>query len=115
MKPISIRVAVRNQGHVPSFKNKKRVARNRSTGKSFLMTRKDIKQWMTRCIQSFVSQFTCLSVIGDEGTPTAPPPRCLIVSSLPLDDSVQWIPEIVIKTKQVHKGQEGAEIIIEPL
>jgi hypothetical protein len=65
---MKIVLSVKNQGHVPSFKNCKRVVQNR------LITRPDVKKWMDQCIQSFESQLFCATQIGAGETPTAPSP-----------------------------------------
>ena len=36
-------------------------------------------------------------------------------SSVPFDDSVDWIPEISVSVERVEKGQEGATVVIERL
>jgi len=100
---------VKNQGHVPSFKNKKRIMRNH------LVTEPKTKRWMQGCIDSFESQLFIASRITGGETLTVPPPRSLIVSSLPLDDSRQWIPAIHIYCLPCKKGEEGATIIIEEI
>ena len=38
-----------------------------------------------------------------------------IASCVPLDDSIQWVPEISVKAVSVAKGEEGADILIEKL
>ena len=107
---MKITLAVRNQGHVPSFKNKKR-----SNKSGNVYTEPKTKRWMDACIQSFESQLFCISRINDSATSTVPHLRSLIVSSLPLDDSRQWIPELHVYCEEVDKGEEGAVIIIEKL
>lgn len=112
---MKIELAVRNIGPAPSFKNTKSIGRNRKTKRPFIMTNPKKKKWMEACIQSFESQLFCVIQIGDGGTLTAPPPRSLIASSLPLDDSRQWIPELHVLSEDCDKGNEGATIIIEKL
>ena len=106
---MKIVLAVKNQDHVPSFKNCKRVVQNR------LITRPDVKRWMDQCIRSFESQLFCATRITGGVTPTAPSPHYLIASSLPLDDSRQWMPEQHLYCEEVKPGEEGATIIIEKL
>jgi len=106
---MKIVLAVKNQGHVPSFKNCKRVVRNR------LITRPDVKKWMERCIQSFESQLFCESQTTELVTLTGPQAPYSIASCIPLDDSRQWIPELHVLCQEVNKGEEGATIIIEQL
>lgn len=112
---MKILLAVRNQGHVPSFKNAKRVMFNRQTQKPFLGTRKDVKEWMERCIQSFESQLFLATQTGGPGILTGQHQRSLIASSLPLDDSREWIAELVVISKDAPKGSEGATVIIEQI
>jgi len=106
---MKIILAVRNQGHVPSFKNNKMLVRGR------LITDPKKQKWMQRCIQSFESQLFLLTRTTAAGTLTDNSLRSLIASSLPLDDSHQWIPEIKIEAVQLEMGHEGAVIIIEPI
>jgi hypothetical protein len=101
-------------GHVPSFKNKKRVARKRN-GPLFLMTEPKTKKWMDACIQSFVLQFTSVSQITEGVMLTGPYQVFWTALSLPLDDSLQWVPEQHVYCEEVEKGKEGATIIIEEL
>ena len=112
---MKIALAVKNQGHVPSFKTAKQAAIHRDTGKPFVRTPDKVKAWMLRCIQSFESQlFFDTQTTGPE-TPTAPNQPSWIVSLLPHDDSWQWIPEQHIYCEKVEKGKEGAIIIIEKI
>lgn len=107
---MKIVLSVKQQGHVPSFKNKKRV-----TKKFGLITHPKIKRWMEQCIQSFESQLFIESRTIAGVILTGPPPLSLIASSLPLDDSRQWIPELHIYCEEVKPGEEGATIIIEKI
>lgn len=109
-KHMKIELAVKNHGHVPSFKNKKRIARIKN--KPALITRPDIRKWMDDVIHDFVSQLFCASQIGGGETSTVALPPSLIVSSLPLDDSREWISELLITDADVNPGEEGAHIII---
>lgn len=110
---MKIVLSVKNQGPVPTFKNKKRIALNQKSGKSFLITESKTKKWMTKCIHNFESQLFCITQIGGGGTPTVPLQRSLIASSLPLDDSWTWIPQLIVSAELVEKGLEGATITIE--
>ena len=107
---MKITLAVRQQGHVPSFENKKRVTRQGG-----LITDPKTKAWMERCILGFESQLFCGSATIGGGMPTGLQQRFLIASSLPLDDSRQFIPELHVYCEEVAKGEEGAIIIIEKL
>lgn len=112
---MKIELQVRNIGPVPSFKNTKSIGRNRKTKRPFIMTDPKKKKWMGLCTESFELQLFCATQISGAGTLTAPPPHSLIVSSLPLDDSRQWIPELMVSSEDCPKGDEGATIIIEPV
>jgi len=112
---MKIELAVKNQGHVPSFKTQKKAAIHKETGMPFVVSKKETKQWMKRCIQNFESQLLLLTLTTGDATLTAPCPPSSIASSLPQDDSRQWLPEIVVRCIEVEPGYEGATIIIEPI
>ena len=112
---MKIVLSVKQQGHVPSFKTQKRAAINRQTGQAMIVTGRKEKEWMQRCIQSFESQLFCACQTIGPVTPTAPPLHCSIASSLPLDDSRQWLPELHVYVQEVRKDEEGATIIIEEI
>jgi len=105
---LTIRLNVKGLGHVPSFKNSKIW-----TGKK-LITKPERQEWMRRCTQSFESQLRSLSQTSEAGMETAHLAPYSIASSLPLDDSVHWIPELRVVVVFVEPGEEGAEIVIEP-
>lgn len=110
---MKIELAVRNRGPVPSFKNKKRIARLK--GKPALITKPEVREWMDEVIRDFESQlFSATQIAGGE-TLMAPPPPSLIVSSLPLDDSRDWISELLIVDADVAPGDEGAHITIQEI
>lgn len=104
---------VKHLGHVPSFKNKKRI--RVAKGKPISFTEAKTRRWMDRVIQSFESQLFCATQTIGDVTLTVPCPHSLIVSSLPLDDSRQWIAELHVSALDVDRTEEGATIIIEPL
>lgn len=106
---MKIELAIRNQGHVPSFKNNKMIARGR------LITAPQKQKWMNRCIQSFESQLFCGSATIEGGMLTGQQLQSLIALFMPQDDSRQWIPELHILSEDVDKGSEGAIVIIEPI
>jgi len=110
---MKIALVVRNVGHVPSFKNNKRAILD--NGRMRTLTEPKTKKWMEQVTDAFASQLFSLTQTNDAVIPMAPCPPSLIVSSLPLDDSRQWLPEITIKCVEVEKGDEGATIIIEPI
>lgn len=94
---------------MPSFKNRKMLTRGR------LITSPKNQKWMEECIQSFVSQFDFYFPIIDDVMQMGPSRQFLIASSLPLDDSRQWIPELHVICEEIEKGSEGAVITIEAL
>jgi hypothetical protein len=106
---------VRGMQHIPSYKNTKRGA-HKGNGQTFVMTRKDTKQWMNRLIESFVSQLICATQrTGTDPTRTEVSQRSWIASFVPLDDSRKWIKEIRVTTEEVEEGEEGAIVTIAPL
>ena len=111
--PKSLVLVVKELGHVPSFKNTKAIAFNRRTRKRFIRTDPKKKDWMERCIRNFEFQLSSAFPTGGAGTVMEPPARSSIASSLPLDDSLAWIPELHVVCERVAPGEEGAAIIIE--
>lgn len=111
MKPTSpiIKLVVTGIGHVPSFKNNKMLTRGR------LITDPKKQKWMEKAAASIASQLNSLCPTAEPGTPTELSVRCWIVSSLPLDDSLEWIGVPCGSWQRVKKGAEGAELTIEPL
>lgn len=105
----SIRLSVEGLGHVPSMKNSKLW-----TGKK-LVTKPASQKWMERAIQSLRFQLLCACPTGGVVMLMVPSLQSWIVSSLPLDDSVDWIPEISVRVEVVPPGKEGAEVVIEPI
>ena len=91
---------------IPSLKNSKRVVNNH------LITEPRVKKWMTKAIRDIELQLLCAYRTPADATPTTPSLRSWIVSSMPLDDSISWIPELSIKVQWVEKGLEGAIIEI---
>lgn len=110
---MKIALSVKHQGPVPAFKNSKALVV--INGKPRMFTKKEYKQWMKRCIRSFESQLFCVTQIGGGGTPTVPLLHSSIASSLPHDDSWDWIPQLSVYAELCPKGEEGAAIIIEQL
>lgn len=106
---MKIELAVRHKGPVPSLKNHKRVIRG------MLITEPKVKRWMEEVISDFESQLFCATRTTAGAILTTPHPHSSIVSSLPLDDSRQWISELLIVSADVDKGQDGATITIEEI
>lgn len=107
--PRCVRIVIAGISHVPSFKNSKMIARGR------LITLPARQKWMEQAIRVIESQLRSGSAISEGAISTGPCPLSWIASSLPADDSWQWIPEIRVQVQRVTKGQEGAEILIERL
>lgn len=105
----TIRLNVNGLGHVPSMKNSKMW-----TGRK-LITKPERQEWMQKCTQSIALQLLSESQTGGVAMLMVQPLRSLIASSLPLDDSIHWIPELRVSVVFVEPGEEGAEIVIEPL
>jgi hypothetical protein len=103
---IQIRVYTLN---IPSFKNSKMLTQRR------LITKPENQRKMLAIIQSIKSQLLCFFQTHVGETLMVQPLRSWIVSSLPLDDSRQWVPELCVKGVDCDKGEEGCEIVIEPL
>lgn len=106
---------VEGQGHVPSFKNKKRAILNRASGKMRTLTDPETQRWMRKCEDSFVSQLHSWYRTNVIETQTEPCQPCLIASFMPSDDSVNHIREINVMVRDVVKGEEGAILMIECL
>ena len=96
-----IALTVTGMGHVPSFKN----------GKQLFVTSKKNREWMKRCIASFVFQSLSKCQTCADGTVTADSLQSLI-ASLPPDDNWKVIPVICVTAVKCEPGNEGAEIII---
>ena len=70
---------------------------------------------MERCQDSFVSQLSCAYRTVADGMPTGLSAPSWIAFVVPLDDSVREIVEETIRVEWVEKGEEGADILIEPV
>lgn len=104
----SLTIPVTGAGHIPSFKNCKRIV-----GKRLVLDPKvkDRLARITRVIESHIASL--FQTVASE-TQTEQSLQSWIVSSLPLDDSGDWLPEsggYVIE--KVPKGEEGIIITIE--
>lgn len=100
---------LRGLGHVPSFKNKKRICGKR------LVTEQKTAQWMEQAAEIIASQLHSLSLTSETGTAMECSLRSWILTSLPLDDSLAWIGTLSVNWQRTHKGNEGANITIEQL
>jgi hypothetical protein len=105
---------VQGLGEIPSFKNKKQIGRSFKK-KAVLFTKPKVKQQMERITRAIECRLrsSFLTVGIAMGTECIPLSR--IVSSLPLDDSLAWIPEHSVNWRRVNKGEEGFELTIEKI
>lgn len=116
--PLIIRI--RNQGHICSFKNTKKIVRRRlkdgQLGTPLIITDPDKKQKMRGYTRDFESALSSTLATISGATQTAPFPPSLIAQLMPLDDSLDWIPESDgWRTLRVAKGEEGVDVIFERL
>ena len=100
-------LSIRGVGHVPAFKNGKMMARGR------LITHPEKQKWMDGAARSIASQLSSMFPTTATETQTGPQAPSLILTSLPLDDSLAWIGFPLGDWQRVKKGEEGADIIIE--
>lgn len=110
----SLHLTVTGLGHVPGFKNSKKIIRNPRTKALMIVSDAGLKKRMDAITQSFVSQLRSASATASDATQTGAPPPSLMLS-LPRDDNWTWIPELVVTATLVPRGEEGAEILIERL
>jgi hypothetical protein len=104
---MSIRIEIENLGPIPSKKNRKRVAGNK------IVTDPEVTHWMELCVESIMLQLNLeYQKQVSEKMRTTCPLRTWIAKTMPLDDSVEWIPDLDIRTKIVPEGQEGATVTI---
>lgn len=100
----SLKLQVRGLGHVPSFKNSKRL----------FLTNKKNAQWMRDCVESFVSQL--LSECQTNGSETSMGDLLRSkIASLPHDDNWKIICSVRLEVEEVEPGKEGATVEIAPL
>lgn len=105
----AIRLSIQGIGHVPSMKNSKVKAPNG------IFTKPKYARWMQACKDSFALQLLCEYRTRENAMPTGRSRQSWIASSLPLDDSVREIVEERIRVEIVEPGQEGADVVIEPI
>lgn len=108
----TISLNVEGLGHVPSFKNSKKIVRFGS--RMSLITDPKKRQWMDRCTQSFVSQLRSVLATADAETQTGCNPPCL-TALLPQDDNLFEIELGPVTARMATKGSEGAVVTIENL
>lgn len=110
---MKIELKIEGLGHVPSFKNNKRAILDSATGRMRTMTDAKTQAWMKRAILALESQLRSALATDATAMATGPIPLSRIVSSLPLDDCLAWIPVHCVSVRTVSKGEEGAEILVE--
>lgn len=118
--PTPVTMRIRNQGHICSFKNTKKIVRRRlkdgQLGSPLIITDPDKKRKMDGYTRAFESALSSTLATMCGGTQTAPFPPSLIAQLMPLDDSLDWIPESDgWRTVRVAKGEEGVDVIFERL
>lgn len=102
-----LRVEIKGS-HVPSLKNRKRIAGRR------LITEPRVKAWMDSVIDSIVSQLLSGGQTVEREISATPTVRSRI-ALLPPDDNLRVIPEIHLLAEAVAPGEEGAIVEIELL
>ncbi len=105
----TLTLQIKGQGAITSFKNSKLLSRGR------LITSPIKQKQMDGYIRAIESQLRCAYQTSAEGMPMGRSLACWTALFVPLDDAIQWIPEITIRAVNVPKGEEGAEIVIEQL
>lgn len=116
-----IRLRLHGLGEICSFKNSKQITRGRKGRKAGLITNPVKKAKMDSYTQSIESQLRSILPTIVSGMGLEWQNQSLMLSLLqsgallPLDDSRQWIPESSFSFKEVPKGMEGCEILIEKL
>ena len=113
--PHQITLRVVGRGHVPSFKNTKSLFLNRKTGKQFIATAPEKREWMDKITLDFELQLRSAIRTIDRETSMAAFRLCSIASLQRFDDSHQWIPQIQICAVKCAPGEEGATITLELL
>jgi hypothetical protein len=105
LKPaIRICLEIRGLGHVPALKNS-----------MYSIVNKENRDWKRRCVQLIVSQLLSAMQTGGCATPM-PPSLPSLIASLPPDDNWKVLRGGVhLLPIKVRPGEEGADILIEPL
>lgn len=100
---------------IPAFKNKKRAIMDRNTGRMRTMTDAKTQRQMEEITHTIALLLASVIPMPDDAISMEQHLQSWIASSLPLDDSRQWIAELLISSQDVDKGNEGVDIIIQPL
>lgn len=105
--------------HIPSKKNNKMLItkdpRGRPLKKPMLITKPEYLEWTEKAIASLESQLLSKCLTTGEGIQQALSKLSAILSSLPVDDSVNDLPNGSWSVQFVKPGEEGATIKIERL
>ena len=80
-----------------------------------LVTVPRAKKQMNQLVEDFASQLTSLYQTSVSETQTGQSIQSWIASSVPLDDSVREIREIVVRVRRAPKGNEGAIVTLEKM
>lgn len=110
-QPIVLPIA--GTGNIIAFKNRKRSILDKRTGLQRTMTDAKAQAAMDLLTQVIESALRFYFQTTGSETLTEPALRRWIASSMPYDDSRQWIAEIRLASRTVTKGEEGAVITIE--
>ena len=101
-------LVVQGVGHVPAYKNRKRIFRGRIT------TDPPVQRWMTQVTSSFISQLESLFQTKEGETSTGHWLHSSI-AALPADDNWKCLPSMCVSVEIVPKGEEGAVITLEKI
>jgi hypothetical protein len=102
-----IHLVIQGRGHIGNFKNCK------ACWRGMLVTVPRAKKQMNQLVEDFASQLTSLYRTSVSETQTGQSIQSWIASSVPLDDSVREIDELVVRVRRVPKGNEGTIVKIE--
>lgn len=100
---------------IPSFKNRKRIGRNKKTGQPIMFTDPKNKSRCEALESGILSALYSYNPTGDAKTATACQSQLRTLLSGLLDDSLNQIPEGTFGVEYVEKGMEGVRIEIEEL
>lgn len=109
-------IPIRRSGHIVSFKNTKMILPAKGNRRAMLITdpkKQKAMEAYTRAIeQGLLSMYQTAG--GETGTGLSLP--SWIASCVPLDDSLDWMPESDgYRTERVPQGEEGITIFIQPI
>lgn len=104
-----IKIHIRALGSITSFKNSKMLSRGR------LITDPTKQKKMDGYTRAIESQLRSAYQTAGGATETGLSLPSWIAACWPADDSVDWLPEIVVRVERVGNGEEGADIQVERL